>query len=375
MPFTKTCLQCGKTFQTNSRRAKFCSRECFHASKRIEKTCEQCGKTFVVTPSHAYQKFCSRTCREASWRGPLEKTCAWCGKTFASYAKKARFCSHKCYADSMRTQVSRKQLKHWYNELGETTDQIGERLGINGRTVRDLMEKMGIPRRDKVDAAIAYARRPFSGDKVEEAYLRGFSIGDLNVRMDLETSRTINVRSSTTRPAQVELICSLFEPYGHVHTRLGSRGETQIECHLDISFGFLLDREDRVPTWVKNRHACFWAFLAGYMDAEGYIGLARAKRGFQARVELASSDVGILRGLWRGLNARGVHCPEVHLKTRAGTISRRGYRHNYDYYRLSIFRKVSLDRLFRGIDPYLRHGDKRAEMAEAWANVRERGLA
>jgi hypothetical protein len=233
---------------------------------------------------------------------------------------------------------------------------------------------MNIPRRDKVDAAIAYPRQPFSGDKVEEAYLCGFSIGDLNVRMDLETSRTIQVRSSTTRPAQVELIRGLFEPYGHVNTRVGTRGEAQIECHLDLSFGFLLDREDRVPKWVMTDKACFWAYLAGYIDAEGYIGLARAKRGFQARVELGSCDIGILRALWSGLNERGVRCPEVRLKTRAGTITRQGYRRNSDFYRFYILRKASLDRLFRGIEPYLKHADKRVEMAEAWANVRERGL-
>lgn len=336
--------------------------------------CVQCGKPFV--PSKPDRKYCSRACYYASQRKTIERVCPQCGKTFrvpTSYPDQ-KFCSRECYASSMRTPVTREQLDHWYNELGETSEQIGQRLGIKGRSVRDLMEKMEIPRRDKVDAAITYARRPFSGDPVEEAYLRGFSIGDLNVRMDLETSRTIQVRSSTTRPAQVDLICGLFEPYGHVNTRVGTHGETQVECHLDMSFGFLLDREDRVPGWVLADDACFWAYLAGYMDAEGYVALRRTRYGQAAIVEIGSCDVGILRGLWHGLNARRVCCPQIRLKTLAGTAIGNGYHTNQDFYRLIISRKASLDRLFRGIDPYLKHADRCRRVEKAWANVLERGI-
>ncbi len=274
----------------------------------------------------------------------------------------------------MRTVVTREELAHWYNELGEDTEQIGRRLGINGRTVRDLMEKFGLARRGKAEAAQDYPRHPFSGDKVEEAYLRGFRAGDLNVRMDLPASQAIHVRCSTTRPAQVDLIYRLFAPYGYVHTRQGTLGETQVECHLDLSFRFLLGKETRVPDWIMENDACFWAFLAGYMDAEGYIGLSRQRGREQARVEIASGDEGILRGLWAGLNARGVRCPPLHLKHRAGTLNRRGHQHSRDFYCLSICRKASLDRLFQGIEPHLKHADKRTAMREAWANVRERGL-
>lgn len=172
----------------------------------------------------------------------------------------------------------------------------------------------------------------------------------------------------------MDLIRSLFEPYGYVHTRRGTHGETQVECHLGLSFSFLLEEENRVPEWVMQDDDCFWAFLAGYMDAEGYIGISRGRRQSQARVEIASCDEGILRGLWAGLNARGVSCPQLYLKRRAGTVDRQGKRCNRDFYRLSISRKASLDRLFWEIDPYLKHADKRSAMAKAWANVRERGL-
>ncbi len=105
-------------------------------------------------------------------------------------------------------------------------------------------------RRNKVEAAIIHPRHSFSGNQAEKAYLIGFRLGDLNVRMDLPTSKTIHVRCGTTIPAQVDLIRGLFEPYGHVNTRKGTIGETQVECHLDMSFDFLLPKEDRVPDWV-----------------------------------------------------------------------------------------------------------------------------
>jgi hypothetical protein len=192
--------------------------------------------------------------------------------------------------------------------------------------------------------------------------------------MDLPTSRTIHVRSGTTKTAQQELIVRLFQPYGHVHTRLGTHGETQIECHLDMSFEFLMDKRDRVPKWVMEADACFWAYLAGYMDAEAHIGLRRTKYGRAAVVEIGSCDVGILRGLWRGLNARGVQCPQIRLKTLAGTPIGQGYRTNRDFYRLFISRKASLDKLFRSVDSYLKHADRRKRMEKAWANVLERGI-
>jgi hypothetical protein len=188
-----------------------------------------------------------------------------------------------------------------------------------------------------------YPRRPFSGDHAEAAYLLGFRAGDLNVRMDLPTSQTIQVRSSTTRPAQVELIRQLFAPYGHVHTRLGKFGETQIECHLDMSFSFLLEKPESVPAWILAGDAYFWAFLAGYMDAEAYLGFTRDGSYVSGRVEIASCDVDILYGLWAALNARDAECRPPYLKRRAGTIDKRGRPMNRDYYCLCADRHVSAD--------------------------------
>ena len=384
MRVSKTCLGCGEQFELHycHRDRLYCSRQCMSNAKSVSVRCANCGQEFRI-PRSRHDKaptrrfFCSVQCAKTSVATP----CAYCGKEIMAPPSRLKqsvsgqiFCSNECYASSMRTPVTREELDHWYNDRGETLEQIARRLGIDLVTVRDLMDHFGLSRRSRAIARIEYPRRAFSGSQAEKAYLIGFRLGDLNVRMDLPTSKTIQVRCGTTIPAQVELIRGLFEPYGHVNTRKGTIGETQVECHLDMSFDFLLPKEDRVPDWVAADDPCFWAFLAGYMDAESYIGIRKGKSVHSAIVEIASCDIGILRGLWSGLNERGVICPQLYLKGRAGTANRRGTRNNRDYYDLCIMRKASLDKLFSEIAPFLKHGDKQVSMARAWTNIRERGL-
>lgn len=349
------------------------------------KPCEQCGKPMVAKRG-PNRRFCCRACYGSSRSGrPGKKTravpCGYCGREILATSSRLSqsvsgrvYCDRECYAASMRTPVTREELDDWYNTLGEDTEQIGRKLGINGRTVRDLMEKYGLSRRSKAQAAIEHERSPFSGDEIEKAYLMGFRLGDLNVRMDMPTSQTIHIRCGTTVPAQVALIRGLFEPYGHINIRTGTQGETQVECSLDMSFEFLLPKEDRVPKWVALDDRCFWAFLSGYMDAEGYIGLVKTNKGRRAVVEIASCQFGILQGLWTGLGVRGVSCPDLYLKQRSGSTDSRGNRHNCDFYVLRICRKASLATLFLGIDPYMKHADKRTAMARVQDNLLERSL-
>lgn len=349
------------------------------------KPCEKCGKPMDAT-TYPNRRFCCRACSGASRTRRIGKDtravpCAYCGKeilaTFGRLSQSVSgrvYCNRECYASSMRTPVMREELDYWYNELGETLEQIAKRLGIDFVTVHDLMDHFDLPRRNKVEAAIIHPRQSFSGNQAEKAYLIGFRLGDLNVRMDLPTSKTIQVRCGTTIPAQVDLIQRLFEPYGHVNTRKGTIGEIQVECHLDMSFDFLLPKEDHVPGWVASDDEYFWAFLGGYMDAESHIGLRKARSGRSAIVEIASCDIGILGGLLAGLRDKGIACPDLYLKNRAGTVDRRGIRNNRDFYVLRVMRKASLDRLFQHISPFIKHGDKQVAMAKAWANIRERGL-
>src|SRR5207247_5680529 len=106
----------------------------------------------------------------------------------------------------------------------------------------------------------------------EMAYLVGFRHGDLHVELVVNT---IVVKCTSTRAEQVELFRELFEPYGHVYTdeaTLSRRKRQSIGmiARLNRTFDFLLPKQDQLPEWVRESDATFFAFFAGYLDAEGY---------------------------------------------------------------------------------------------------------
>jgi hypothetical protein len=82
----------------------------------------------------------------------------------------------------------------------------------------------------------------------------------------------------------------------------------------------------------------------------------------QARLEVRTYDVNLLRQLSDGLNARGIECPPVRLRVTAGYVNGSGVRSNRDLWGLGIHRKQSLRRLFEAIEPHLRHPKRRIDM-------------
>jgi len=275
-----------------------------------------------------------------------------------------------------RIPIPREELDYLYNDLKLDSYEIARRYQCSKTHILRLMEEYGLERRPP-ETEQQYPRCDFSGDPIEKAYLIGFRAGDLHVRTRMErNSQTIEVGCGTTKPAQVELVRSLFERYGrvYVHT-LEHTVQMHVEAYLNYSFGFLLVKPERVPAWVQESDDCFWAFLAGYTDAEGSIGVYRN----HSRFVIASYDVGILRDLWVGLTARNVSCPPVRLDQPEGSLTRsiKGTLHRTrgDRYCLNVHRAVALGTLFTAINPYLKHAKRRADMLKAWSFIRERGLS
>lgn len=115
---TKTCLQCGKEFETwpaweKKGSGKYCSRDCYRDSKRKQETriCAYCGDPFSIKKS-ASDICCSWECRVArskteewpTWKKQLRQ-CEQCGKEF--WIKRSEilhgrghFCSKKCHYES-----------------------------------------------------------------------------------------------------------------------------------------------------------------------------------------------------------------------------------------------------------------------------------
>lgn len=114
-----TCAKCGSEFtrrQPHSGNGKpwtYCSQTCAGKGKRTRynKTCLTCGKQFETTPKED-AKYCSTLCH----KGRVELTCAACGQPFSrkrSYLKRdgtvGLFCSKRCQGLAQRGENSH----HW----------------------------------------------------------------------------------------------------------------------------------------------------------------------------------------------------------------------------------------------------------------------
>lgn len=248
---------------------------------------------------------------------------------------------------------------------------IAEQWGCHPETVRHYLSLYGISRRTVSEAKIRYPRKSFLGGLIEKAYLLGFRAGDLHVHTAnySKTSRTIIVACTSTVPEQIELVRSLFQDYGRVSLAKGEK-QTVITCYLDPSFGFLLEKEDRIPEWILADQNYFAAFLAGYIDAEGCIQVKRQTHA--AEVVIRSYDVNTLKTCWIVLQTLGVTCPPIYLAKGIGERDAHGPLYHKDYWGLGVYRRESLLRLFTLIAPYLKHPKRRQDMLAAWENVKIR---
>jgi predicted DNA-binding protein YlxM (UPF0122 family) len=260
------------------------------------------------------------------------------------------------------------ELRRSYVDEGLSMSALAERYSCSLTTIWRKLQAIGVDSRPQVPK---YPRRDFSDDPCEKAYLIGFRLGDLHVVM--EGVRTIVVKCTSTRPEQIELFRDLFGKYGHVYTdeaRQAHRRRQSIgmEVRLNLTFDFLLPKQNSVPDWILDNDQPFFAFLAGYLDAEGYVktSLLRGYYTPQVRVEVRSYDNVLLDQLANGLNARGIACPPAGIRVGAGYVNRAGVRSNGVLWGFGVSRKGSLNLLFEKIDPYLRHPRRRRDMIRAW---------
>jgi hypothetical protein len=261
-------------------------------------------------------------------------------------------------------------LRRLYLEEGWSLTAIAARYGCSLTTIWRKAQASGIECREGGTGPL-YVRSDFSGELAEKAYLVGFRIGDLNVELH---GHTIVVKCTSTRTEQVELFRQLFERYGHVYTDEATLARRQrqsigMSVALNRTFDFLLPKQDAVPEWVLNgTDEMFFAFFAGYVDAEGYIAtyLPRGYKTPQARVEVRTYDGVLLTELADELNVRGIACPSAAVRVDAGYVNGRGVRSNGVQWGLAVCSKRSLRILFEKIEPYVRHGKRRRDMMRAW---------
>jgi len=263
-------------------------------------------------------------------------------------------------------------LKKWYLDKGLSTWAIEKRFGFSRSSVYQALKKHQIQARTLAKSHIRYARADFSGDKCEEAYLLGFSIGDLRVRiLNKKQSETISIGCGSTKRAQIVLIEGLFSSYGRVWKGAPDRrGAVNIEAFVNKSFSFLLPRV-RSYKWCANNADHFFSFLAGFTDAEGSFFISNGK----AFVSWGNYNHGILLFIKRGLLKFDIKSPALCRDTLQGYIGAHGYRRNKNYWHLTITRKVAVKELLDRLGPLTMHADKKRALVCLRRNLIMRGLA
>ena len=268
-----------------------------------------------------------------------------------------------------RVDLDRRELTKSYIDDGLSTWEIEKRYRNPRSTVYRKLLEYGIKPRSRAKSHIIYPRKSFDGDMFEKAYIVGFAVGDLRVRIVYKNSETIHADCGSTKPEQIELIKKLFSKYGRVWmSKPNKHGKIQVEAFLDRSFSFLLKPEKEICSWILKADNYFAAFLAGFTDAEGSIGVHNGMAVYQ----LGNYNKELLSLIHQKLIEIRIYCPGPYEDKTKGYVTKDGYVHNQNYCRLCVHRKSSLLRLFELIGPHLKHKRRIACMKRAIENIKTR---
>ena len=260
------------------------------------------------------------------------------------------------------------ELRRLYLHEGWSPAKIGTLFDCNSITVRTRLIESGIQLKSKSAAQTKYPRKDFSGSDVEKAYMLGFRYGDLNVYKPQGASETIVVRSHSTHETQGDLFKNLFAQYGTITVSIGKRS-VQMNCYLNTSFSFLLNKYPKeIRSWLNADESIYWAFTAGYVDAEGTFGLNQGK----GRFKIDAYDYAILSDIHALFRRHG-------LNSRFRIIARKGendygWEWKHDLWRISVNEAGSLERLIGLLQPYLRHRKRAADANMVLQNIASRRL-
>jgi len=265
--------------------------------------------------------------------------------------------------------ISKEKLEYLYHDRKLSAVKIAKILHRSKGGVERKINNFNIITRNIDNRACKYKKFDFSGNLIEKSYMIGFRLGDLNV---VPVKNIIVVRCSTTKKNQIRLIKNLFSQYTTPHFTIAKRGTFEIAVYLNSTFSFLLPKQDNIETWIFEKPEYFWAFLAGYSDAEGYLSLRKEKTKIQSSVlfGINSYDKNILFQLHKGLKEMNINSKPPSIKTLKGTpFGNKGYVYNQDMWRITVNQKQSLWNLIYFWKIYSKHNDKLSAIEKARQNI------
>lgn len=268
--------------------------------------------------------------------------------------------------------IPKDELSRLYWEKKYSPRRIGKKYNCDAATVRARLKESGILLKSRSVARSRYAKRDFDGTDIERAYMLGFRLGDLNVyKPKYKNTEIIVVRCHSTIPAQIKVFASLFNKYGRVTRSITANGRNiHVNCYLNNTFSFLLPKYNQdTRTWLNGASEHWWAFIAGYVDAEGSFRLNQSR----ARFALTAYDVDILNDVYAFLVANGIDA-RYRLIARQGQYSAANGLWNKDLWRLNVNGAATLKGFIEQLMPYLRHNDRVRDAQAMLANIQTRRL-
>lgn len=282
---------------------------------------------------------------------------------------------------SVKLNIPKNRIKFLYEQRKKSTIQLAKIYSCSWKTILNRLREYNIKTRDISEAHIKYPKKDFSGNLIEKAYLIGFSIGDLHIRKYEKNGKVISAVCASTNPGQIRLIYNLFKKYGYVRINPpNKRGIIRVECALNHSFNFLLNKEDKIEPYILLNDKLFFAFFAGYLDAEGDLGVNSNNI---ASLRLGTYDKNILSQIQNKLINKGISSTLTLDRPKGSKVNLpKGYKHNnreyktnHDFWRLAVYKKRALWEVLDRIAPYLKHPRMKSGLLEAKKNIYWRNQA
>ena len=267
-----------------------------------------------------------------------------------------------------KVHIPKSRLYTLYHKKGESPDLIASKYGCTSVTILNRLREYSIPLKAKAQAHIKYKRYPFNEDKEKKAYILGFRLGDLNVyRPSTKNTQTIVARTHTTQMQQVVLMKWIFDKYGNVSVSNTKKGGYHINCYLDESFSFLLPSKKYIYPWILKKRSIFFAFVAGYADAEANFGLNQGK----ARIKIDAYDKDIIRGIHAQLQKYKIQSKCWKIGEKGDKRSDGSILHE-DLWRITLNEACCIKALLLNLKPYLYHENRRRDMKKCLQNIEKR---
>ncbi|QQG49459.1 MAG: LAGLIDADG family homing endonuclease [archaeon] len=249
------------------------------------------------------------------------------------------------------------------NKTSGYTSWLCRELGVRARPFEEARLKAIREKRRK------YERRPFDGTDEDKAYLLGLKHGDLTTSRPWKD--VVKVSTSTTHPAMARLFDRLFGGHGHVYRYARYKKDTKtyewnLAVILDPSFDFLTQSHEDVWAWVSTSQALKRAYLSGLLDAEGSVGIYKAKNSVAVVIAYYNTNLRLLELVRRWIRDLGFNPLAPYLDKAKGFRSP-GFQIEMkkDYWRVLITRSEE-SKSFLGVLS-LRHEEKQAKSRMARA--------